>query len=100
MKRILPANARISLTDKLNIKGKTCHNMLCLQCYRLSHNLLNFWNKLQTEFSTFGLDNYAALCKFRNSRIWMEMAYTKLTPRHTPGARVEEISHGNEYRLM
>ncbi|MGZ9224751.1 MAG: hypothetical protein ACXW4M_04265 [Anaerolineales bacterium] len=28
------------------------------------------------------------------------MAYTKLTPRHTPGAHVEEISHGNEYRLM
>ena len=28
------------------------------------------------------------------------MAYTKLTPRHTPDARVEEISHGAEYRLM
>jgi len=28
------------------------------------------------------------------------VAYTKLTPRHTPGARVEEISHGSEYRLM
>src|SRR6266540_5576070 len=30
--------------------------------YRLSHNLLNFWNKLQAGFSTSGLDNYAALC--------------------------------------
>jgi len=28
------------------------------------------------------------------------MAYTKLTPRHTPGAGIEEISHGAEYRLM
>jgi hypothetical protein len=28
------------------------------------------------------------------------MAYTKLTPRHTPGAGVEEISPGTEYRLM
>ena len=28
------------------------------------------------------------------------MAYTKLTPRHTPGARVEEISRGSEYRLI
>lgn len=28
------------------------------------------------------------------------MAYTKLTPRYTPDAHVEEISHGNEYRLM
>jgi hypothetical protein len=27
------------------------------------------------------------------------MAYTKLTPRHSPGAYVEEISHGAEYRL-
>jgi hypothetical protein len=27
------------------------------------------------------------------------MAYTKLIPRHSPEARVEEISHGNEYRL-
>ena len=28
------------------------------------------------------------------------MAYTKLTPRHTPGAHVEEISRGAEYRLI
>jgi hypothetical protein len=28
------------------------------------------------------------------------MAYTKLTPRHTPGARAEEISNGGEYRLI
>jgi hypothetical protein len=28
------------------------------------------------------------------------MAYTKLTPRNTAGARAEEISRGNEYRLM
>ena len=28
------------------------------------------------------------------------MAYTKLTPHYTPGAHVEEISHGNEYRLI
>ena len=37
--------------------------------YRLSHNLLNFWNKLHVEFSTSGLDNYAALCNIhhRNS---------------------------------
>jgi hypothetical protein len=28
------------------------------------------------------------------------MAYTKLIPSHTSGARVEEISHGSEYRLM
>jgi len=34
--------------------------------YRLSHNLLNFWNKLQAGFSTSGLDNYAALCKIQN----------------------------------
>ncbi len=27
------------------------------------------------------------------------MAYTKLIPRYSPDARVEEISHGNEYRL-
>jgi len=27
------------------------------------------------------------------------MAYTKLTPRHTPDARLEEISHGLSYRL-
>ncbi len=27
------------------------------------------------------------------------MAYTKLIPRNSPDARVEEISHGNEYRL-
>jgi len=27
------------------------------------------------------------------------MAYTKLIPRHTPGASVEEISRGNKYRL-
>jgi hypothetical protein len=27
------------------------------------------------------------------------MAYTKLIPRHSPDARVEEISRGNEYRL-
>ena len=27
------------------------------------------------------------------------MAYTKLTPRHTTGASVEEISRGNKYRL-
>jgi hypothetical protein len=27
------------------------------------------------------------------------MTYTKLTPRHTPGAHVEEISPSNEYRL-
>jgi hypothetical protein len=27
------------------------------------------------------------------------MAYTKLTPRSTPSAKVEEISRGNEYRL-
>ena len=27
------------------------------------------------------------------------MAYTNLTPRSTPGAQVEEISHGAEYRL-
>ncbi|HEX9839025.1 MAG TPA: hypothetical protein VGA72_06745 [Anaerolineales bacterium] len=27
------------------------------------------------------------------------MTHTKLTPRHTPGAHVEEISPGNEYRL-
>ncbi len=31
--------------------------------YRLSHNLLNFWNKLQAGLSTSGLDNYAALCR-------------------------------------
>ncbi|HET8563198.1 MAG TPA: hypothetical protein VFM35_04915, partial [Candidatus Binatia bacterium] len=28
------------------------------------------------------------------------MAYTKLTPRYTPGARVEEITTGRAYRLM
>jgi hypothetical protein len=28
------------------------------------------------------------------------MAYSKLTPRQTPDARVEEISHGTEYRLI
>ena len=28
------------------------------------------------------------------------MGYTKLTPHYTPGAHVEEISHGNEYRLI
>ena len=28
------------------------------------------------------------------------MAYTKLIPRHSPGASVEEISHGNKYRLL
>src|SRR5262245_12963203 len=27
------------------------------------------------------------------------MAYTKLTPRYTPGAKVEEISRGNAYLL-
>ena len=32
--------------------------------YRLSHNLLNFWNEAQAEFSDFGLDDYAALCKY------------------------------------
>ena len=34
---------------------------LAISICRLSHNLLNFWNKLQAEFSTSGLDNYAAL---------------------------------------
>ena len=28
-----------------------------------------------------------------------QMAYTKLTPRHTTGASVEEISHGDKYHL-
>jgi hypothetical protein len=28
------------------------------------------------------------------------MAYTKLIPQHTSGARVDEISHGESYRLM
>jgi hypothetical protein len=28
------------------------------------------------------------------------MAYTKLIPRHTPGAKVKEVSQGNEYRLF
>src|SRR5687768_7049427 len=28
------------------------------------------------------------------------MAYTKLVPRHTLGAQVEELVHRNEYRLM
>src|SRR6266496_5635594 len=37
-----------------------------LVSYRLSHNLLNFWNKLQAGFSTSGLDNYAALCNLPN----------------------------------
>src|SRR3989304_3638966 len=31
---------------------------------------------------------------------WSQMAYTKLTPHQTPGASVEEISPGTEYRLM
>ena len=30
---------------------------------------------------------------------WAKMAYTKLTPRSTPGAKVEEISHGTAYHL-
>lgn len=34
---------------------------LAIPTCRLSHDLLNFWDKFQAEFSTSGLDNYAAL---------------------------------------
>jgi hypothetical protein len=31
--------------------------------YRLSHQLLNFLQDLQAKVQSFGLDNYAVLCK-------------------------------------
>jgi hypothetical protein len=52
----LPGNAAIMAAQVIRF--------LCKWQYLFtSHDLLNFWNKLQAEFSTFGLDNYAALCR-------------------------------------